>query len=409
MSMQGEIINDMFSLKLDDAGEKTKLAEAGGAFIRDRLREESFARQILPPKTVTPNECQRSTKHDTLVYLVETEPRSRSMTMSFRAQPTANYYQSPRFEVPFSTIGSEQYEQTEQELMAYKYPITDWIKKNIVKDIQEVEDLTFLNHCESAVQAIQKEANGMQFTGSFGDDNGHGGAGAQACTAYNINAGTCQQVGKIKGAEVLFSTQGGGAAGSVNAGLDQIVSGLTVPAQKDDFIRLKQLFVGRGRQASRLRVDRMLITDYDFEDLSSWSASEVGYEIVKETTVDGYKYNTVLGIKYIRTLKTDILRPGNIYAFAAPEFFGGFLVLNKTKFYLDKKRNRISMEAWEDIGMYIGNIAAVRKLELYAGSTDAGAYGANTISNFTPVEESELGKLNNRVAEGANFPLVSSF
>ena len=89
------------------------------------------------------------------------------------------------------------------------------------------------------------------------------------------------------------------------------------------------------------------------------------------------------------------------------------MILNKTKFYADKERNRVSFEAWEDIGIYIGNVAGCRKLELYAGSSDAMASGstANTaiLTAKAPVAESALGRKNNLVDEGETFPQVEGF
>ena len=58
------------------------------------------------------------------------------------------------------------------------------------------------------------------------------------------------------------------------------------------------------------------MTDYDHLDFNNWVLSDVGDKIVMETTVDGYKYKQVQGLKFFKTLKTDILRPGNLYAFA---------------------------------------------------------------------------------------------
>ena len=403
MSVPSEVLNELFAAKLDTEAGKEKIAALGGDYIRDRLREESFARQILPPKTVTRADLQVSVNHDTLVKIVEVEPQSRAMTMSFRGQPTAKYYSAPRFEVPFSTIGSERYEKTEQELMAYTMPITEIIRRNVVKDIQELEDHVFLNHVESAVQSLQKEAsaspNKVAFDADFTADT--------AFTAFNVNAGTVKEVGKVKATDVLFQTQGSGKADNSTDALDQAVN---VPVQKDDMIKLFSLFPGDGSSASRLRADRFLITDTDFEDLNSWTISEMGDKIVGETTVDGYKYNSVIGRRYIRTLKTDILRPGNIYCFTSPEYFGGFLILNKTKFYADKERNRVSFEAWEDIGMYIGNVAGARKLELYAGSVDAGISSTDGVSTTkAPLAEDKLGKKNNLVDEDQTFPRVDNF
>ena len=408
MSVPSEVLNELFSAKLDTEAGKEKIAALGGDYIRDRLREESFARQVLPPKTVTRADLQVSVNHDTLVKIVEVEPGSKAMTMSFRGQPTTNYYRAPRFEVPFHTVGSERYEKTEQELMAYTMPITEIIRRNVVKDIQELEDYVFLDHVESACQSLQKDAQaGQAFANSFSDTT--------AFSAFNVNdsgaTGTkVPEVGKCKANDVLFQTEGSGASATAAAGITQDVN---VAIQKDDLIKLFALFPGNGTAASRLRADRFLISDTDFEDLNSWTVSEVGDKVVGETVVDGYKYNTVIGRRYIRTLKTDILRPGNIYAFAAPEFLGGFLILNKTKFYADKERNRVSFEAWEDIGIYIGNVAGCRKLELYAGSSDAMATGSTANTAVTdvraPVAEASLGRKNNLVDEGETFPQVTGF
>lgn len=397
---------NLFASKLDTEAGREKIAALGSDYVRDRLREESFARQILPPKTCKPSELQVSVNHDTLVKIVEIEPQSRAMTMTFRDQPTVSYVRGDRMEVPFHTVGSERYEKTTQELMAYRFNIMEVIRRNVVIDIQEVEDYRFLTHVESAVQSLQKDALinisgnplSMAFTSDFGN--------ATAFTAYNVNnegGGTAvPEVGKCKANDVLFQAASSPAA-SAAAGLTQDIR---VPVQKDDFIKLAQLFPGNGGTASRLELDQVLITSTDFEDLAGWTISEVG-ELARETTVDGYKMKTVVGRRYIKTLKTDILRPGNIYGFTAPQFLGGFLVLNKTQFYADKERNRVSFEAWEDIAIYIANVAGCRKLELYAGSTDAGVSGVQT--DYAPVSEKSLGRKNNLVDEGQFFPQVDSF
>ncbi len=400
-SVPNEVLNELFVSKLDTEAGKEKIANLGGDYIRDRLREESFARKVLPPKQVSRSDLQVSVAHDTLVKIVEVEPQSRAMSMSFRGQPSVNYYTGPRFEVPFHTVGSLRYEQTEQELMAYTLPITEIIRRNIVNDIQEIEDRVFLNHMESACQSLQQDAQGLTFGAAYADAN--------AFSAYNVNnTSGLNEVGKCKSIDVLANS----AAGNASDGLDE---DLIFPVQKDDMIKLFQLFTGTGNRGSRLRCDQFLITDTDFEDINAWALTDMGDKIVGETTVDGYKYSTVIGRKFIRTLKTDILRPGNIYAFCSPEFLGGFLLLNKTKFFADKERNRVSFEAWEDIGMYVGNVAGVRKLELYAGAVETvgvdGAVGDNATPRaaFLPKAEADLGAKNNLIEEGETFPSVDSF
>jgi hypothetical protein len=176
------------------------------------------------------------------------------------------------------------------------------------------------------------------------------------------------------------------------------------PLQRPDIVNLFKLL-----DTNRLRCERLLFTEPDWDDLLQWTVEDFGDKIQSETAIDGFKYNTVLGRPYIRTIKTDILRPGNVYAFTAPAFFGKFYILNNTKFYIDKIANTITFQAWEDIAMSVLNVAAVRKLELYSGNANPSAGSQALIANFIPVDEDQLGSVNNRVDAGLKFPQVTQF
>ena len=176
------------------------------------------------------------------------------------------------------------------------------------------------------------------------------------------------------------------------------------PLQRPDIVRLCKLLDG-----NRLRSERILMTEVEFDDINQWTVEDFGDKIQSETTVDGYKYSTLLGKAFVRTIKTDILRPGNVYVFTRPEFFGKFYILNQVKFYIDKIANLITWQSWEDIAMSVINIASVRKLELYsADASNADAQGLRD-ANFIPVIEEDLGAINNRVDKGWVFPQVQSF
>jgi len=373
MSVPARVLNELFTTKLGSAEGKEKIAEYGGSFIRDRLREVSFARKVVPPEQVTRADCQRSVNHDTLVKIVDIEPRSRAMTVSFRGQPTARFIRGPKAEVAFFTISSEIFQKTEQELLAYEMPITKIIEENAVKDIQELEDREFIIWVEAGIQALQQEANGG--------------------VATPLNK-TQLVLGVVE-----FSARKGELARNA-AGNDAVVR----PVQRPDVVNLFKMLDG-----NRLRAERLLMTEVDWDDLLQWTVEDFGDRLQSETAVDGYKYNTLLGRAYIRTIKTDILRPGNIYCFTKPEFFGKFYVLNNTKFYIDKVANLISFQAWEDIGMAVLNIAAVRKLELYSGDANPSTDADGLLANFIPVTEDSLGAVNNRVDQGLKFPQITTF
>jgi len=309
-----------------------------------------------------------------LVKIVDVEPRSRALTLTFRGQPSARFIRGPKAEVGFFTISSEMFQKTEQELLAYEMPITKIIEENSVKDIQEIEDREFTIHIEAAVQALQTEANGGVST---------------ALNYTTVSGGSVVEFSIVKGE--LARTAG--------------VNDATVrPVQRPDLVNLFKLL-----DSNRLRCERLLLTEPDWDDILQWTVEDFGDRIQSETTVDGYKYNTVLGRPYVRTIKTDILRPGNIYAFTRPEFFGKFYVLNNTKFYIDKIANMITFQAWEDIGMSIINIASVRKLELYSGDANPTTNANALLANFIPRDEDQLGAINNRVDAGLKFPQISQF
>ncbi len=378
MHLTDDRMTALFTQKLGTAEGKEKLAAYGGSFIRDRLREESFARKIVPPMTVTQADCQRSVNHDTLVKIVDIEPKSRAMSLTFRGQPSAELIKAPRYEIPFWTVSSQKFEAFEQELLAYEMPITKIIEDNSVKDIQEIEDRTFLVHVESCVQQLQKDANGDA---------------AVALTGANQADGTTVSKSVTKGELAQIAA-------------DQ-TSYTPLALQKPDLTSLFKLFVADG---TRLRCERFIITENDFEEVMSWTIEDFGDKVQSEVVVDGYKYNQIMGRKLIRTVKSDILRDGNIYAFCSPDFFGRFYILNNVKFYIDKVANKITWQAWEDIGMGFGNIAAVRKLELYAASNtpDAETNATNALARRPKVED-DLGAQNNRVEDDLHFPAVEQF
>ena len=374
MSVPAAVMNELFAHKIGTHEGKEKFAELGGSYVRDRLREVSFARKVTPPEQVTRADCQVSVNHDTLVKIVEIEPESRAMSITFRGQPRARFIRGERTEAAFFTISSEIFQKTEQELLAYQMPITKIIEENSVKDIQEIEDREWLIHIEAAVQALQTEANGGTAT---------------ALNATGIAAATVVQFSIVKGE-------------LASAALTNTAE--VLPVQRPDFIKLFKLL-----DRNRLRSERVLMTEPDWDDLLGWTVEDFGDRIQSETAVDGYKYNTILGRAYIRTIKTDILRTGNIYCFTKPEFFGKFYVLNNTKFYIDKIANLITWQAWEDIAMIVANIASVRKLELYSGDANPTTNADSLLANFIPVSEDALGAVNNRVATGVVFPKVVSF
>jgi len=295
-SIDTATFNHLFVSKLDTEDGIQKAAQAGGAFIREKLREVSFVRKILPPQVVTKVDLQRSVNHDTLVKIDDIEPRSAAMVLNFRGKPTNRYIVGQRFEIPFFKISSEKFSKNEAELMAYNFPITKVIEDNSIKDIQYQEDSKFLEYINAAIA--------------------------------------------ITGKSVVTPT------------------GIT-RFDRINFTQLCKMIDG-----DELAVGCVLCHKVDYDDFLVQDGWKIGTDLAGEITVNGYKYNTILGHKLVVSIKTGLIQPGTVYVFADPKYLGNFYVLNDTKFFIKKEADMISWQSWELVGLGMGNIRGTAKLTI---------------------------------------------
>ena len=301
MEFNAETINELFVQKLGTKDGLDKVAMQGSAFIRQKLREVSFARKIINPVYVTQADCQRSVNHDGLVKIVDIEPDSNAAIINFRGKPDTTYVAGERFEIPFYGVSSDDFQKTEEELLAYEMPLTEVIEKNSVKDIQAVEDKSFLDTIDTLV-------------GAKGVGDNHLDAGANSL----------------------------GSDGSIN---------------KSNFTDLFNVLDG-----NQLKADTVLMGSEMYNRLLLWPASNAGDSYGTEVTINGYTYSTLFGRKLIVSNKSDIIADKEMYAFAAQEYLGKFFILNDTKFWVKKDKNIITWAAYETIGMGIGNSKACAKI-----------------------------------------------
>ena len=155
-NIDASTFNNLFISRLDTNDGIEKAAQAGGAFVREKLREVSFTRSILPPEYVTKADCQRSVNHDTLVKIVDIEANSGAAAVNFRGKAFGRYIEGKRYEIPFFKIESDEFSKNEAELLAYDYPVTKVIEENSVKDIQKIEDGKFIEFTDAVIAANGK-------------------------------------------------------------------------------------------------------------------------------------------------------------------------------------------------------------------------------------------------------------
>ena len=165
MSYNVAAMNELFVQNLETSEGQEKIAAEGSAFIRKKLREVSFARKIIQPEYVTKADLQRSVQHDGLTKIVDIEPDSKAMTVNFRGDADYNYVEGERYEINFNMVSSENFQKTEEELLAYEMPLTQVIEQNSLLDIQKTEDESFLAAIDAAIAT-----EGSAITGTYDSD-----------------------------------------------------------------------------------------------------------------------------------------------------------------------------------------------------------------------------------------------
>lgn len=138
-----QMINQAFSDKIE-AGMTKEASIAMTAFVRQKLREESFARKILEPMMVTAADLDRQAS-DTPTIIAEKEPDSIAATMAFSGRPDNRYFTGARYPVTFTKISSPRFEKSMAELATYRTDISTVLQQNSVKDLQRQEDSNFFN------------------------------------------------------------------------------------------------------------------------------------------------------------------------------------------------------------------------------------------------------------------------
>ena len=123
---------DMF-----ENGMQKEAQDAVTDFVRMRMREEGFLRQILPPVMVTDDDLDKQVDTDKPVIVCEKEPDSpAAISVPFGTLPMNRYIRGIRFRVMFQRIMSPRFVKDVNELRTYDQDIRQILSDNALKDMQ---------------------------------------------------------------------------------------------------------------------------------------------------------------------------------------------------------------------------------------------------------------------------------
>jgi len=183
-----------------------------------------------------------------------------------------------RAAVPFVTISTDWQQWQKRQFLAYPYNVEQYLRQSFAIRLQTTEDWYFLTLCEAAL----------------------------ALNPNNIVKGT-----------VITET---GAA--------------TSAFQKDDLVLLLKVLT------KKMVGKTILITQKNIAEMGAWQRADLDDRTMESTGAQGpdaFVSKNYFGLNWIRTIKEDLLQPGNIYLFGPSQMLGVFLTFGGVDFMIERR------------------------------------------------------------------------
>ena len=329
-NIPAKLINDKFMEKIA-SGELNKAAEVATDFTRLTLREEGLLRKILPPQTITAAELDKQIDTEEPVKIVDKEvSQPLSMSVGFATLPKNRIMKGARYRVDFARILSPSYFQDVRRLEQYDYDIRNVFKENAVKDHMTAEDVPFFNTVDTIVGSTGNAASAVTGKVQYYDfTTANRNPLGMTTSSFDMRAAMVESL------KILSKgfTPGGGTLGAEQTPI-RLNPDVLVMNQNTgrEYLKLQHLNIG---------------------DLST--------ELFK----NGLTATTLLGHKHLFTMKDDIVKDGEVYIFAAPQFLGKFYELEQPTMFVDRRAFMIEFFIYSSIGASIGNPFGLAKVKLF--------------------------------------------
>ena len=310
MNMNVTEENNRFLDKIASTQGQMELQEAGRQYVKVELLESAFSRAILPQEPITTADCQRNINDNSLYLIRDIEPQAAAVGVDNLGEPDGSYVTGLRYIIPVINFSTKRFQITVEELRAYQYKITKRIEDKSVPVLEKLEDKYFMKQAAAAIGVAG--ATGKKVVGQY------------------TSTGTTNLAVSALDLVKLNNTLAGG-----------------IPAAPD-FLK-KELAL-------------ILMPQETFE--YAVVLPSAGDDFGKDRVQNGITSDTLYGKKIVRSIKTDILPQGVMFAFTAPDFLGHGFALGDPSFEIKHSFGLIEWQTKESIAYGFGNALSVAALVL---------------------------------------------
>ena len=388
--LSAQFINQSFVRKLDE-GRVKEAADEGSRFIRSKLRQESFAREILVPIELSPDEIDRDEHTDQPKKIIEKEPDSTATFVTFKGSGQRTFFRGPRYSVFFGKIESQHFMKSKFELLTYQNDIRKILTDNSVKDMADVEDRKFIETIDAAISDA----------GFSQDSVTHGILSVDVAntTSADLAGGGDKAVSRFGGLEFLRTSDGNGVASDTSTDAANAPFSLQFTAQQllegNNFVASTAIFddnsdtaihsgnasnanevtaqvplskeliaqMFQAMTAKKLPIGKMLMSKTTFMEALKFDYTDVGNDIVSRHYDKGLEgEDKLFGVPVVTTIKNDIVPDNVIYLFAPENYLGNFFLLQDATLFIKQEADMIEFWSYSSPGIGIGNTKGVIKL-----------------------------------------------
>ena len=296
--------NIMEKLASRDPVMEKEAVDAVNDFTRTRMREDGFFRRVMPPVPISNDELDRQVTTDKPVKVGDKEPDSpAAISVPFATLPMNLYIRGPRYLVMMDRIVTPRFTKDVDELRTWIMDIRQVLSDNAIKDMLAEEDGKFI-------------------------------------TAVN----TC-----LVGAGLTVPTSG-------TVQWEQLAGGVT----RDTLWDMMKIM---PNTPSNLEVHTCLINNITIKEVCKFGRTEMGGDVSQDIMKNGWSEQNFMGVRWIITIKKDIIPTDSIYMFADPKFIGKHYTLEDTTMYIRREAYMLEFFAYETNGASIGHTSGLARAD----------------------------------------------
>jgi hypothetical protein len=300
---ESKLLNEALFEKLSstDPIMQKEAVDAVNDFTRTKMREDGFFRRIMPPVPISNDQLDRQVGTDKPVKVVDKEPGSpAAISIPFATLPQNVYIRGNRYLVHLDRIVTPRFTKDVDELRTWVMDIRQVLSDNAIKDMLAEEDSKFMTAVHAAIGVDPSAVDGQKSSTSL------------------LNQ---------------FGSSGG------------VLS-------RDHLWEAMKLMPSFP---SRLETHTILTNSATIKDINKLDRTEMGGDLAEDIMKNGWSEQSFLGVRWIVTIKDDLVAEDRIYMFSDPKFIGKHYQLEDTTMYIRREAYMLEFFAYQTSGATLGH------------------------------------------------------